>query len=528
MSKPLPVPPGADLSRSGTIDPNYGFPGFKIPSPTSPQADEARGERHLVVSNPDSMRRSKARRDSATAHAGQAHDEGNGGATVSSPAESHHSSAAVPETPADPDLPAASEPTTPAVTPAASTAAFASYPVPRALLGGPAASTVPTGSTGASTLLSAVSEKTVGKVARDERAVVGALVMGISQTVVNTAFMIALMVVHSQVINWLPTLAGRFAPSSAQAWFDVLVAFQTLMVYHGLFLAAQYVGLALLWDSVRSTNTLELLGFFVFQACSFAYTVVQVVQEQYLDRLIVVAWPDADYGASEGARLYRIHFILSCTILAINGAFLLGWAVLGRRMYVDWGWKKYRRVGADMAVRRRVFWHQLYVLLLKVDLFFFVGFAVQYINMVAGNFFYDPSTGFVAGMSIVAAAVVLVVVAVGLFAARLQSVPLLALFLCGLLAGIGFDSYLFWLVFASPSSFVFDGARGGMSVFMAIALAAAVATLAVSAINLRYFIAGTKLRWKELRLEHGEREARRSTEGLKEGKGEEAGRWGID
>jgi hypothetical protein len=130
------------------------------------------------------------------------------------------------------------------------------------------------------------------------------------------------------------------------------------MVYHGLLLAAQIMQLWLLTDSITSTNTLELLGFFAFQFCSFVYTVVQVFQEQYLDRLIIAAWP-VSYEGSAGAEVYRTHTNLAWGLMAVNASFVVCWVGLSWKMYKDWGWRKYRRVGADMAVRRRVWWHQV-------------------------------------------------------------------------------------------------------------------------------------------------------------------------
>lgn len=148
------------------------------------------------------------------------------------------------------------------------------------------------------------------------------------------------------------------------------------MVYHGLLLAAQYFAFALLIDSIHSTNTLELLAFFAFQVCSFVYTVVQVYQEQELDRLIVVAWPDSDYSDTSGGQVYRLHTNLATALMGVNAAFLLAWVFLFGRMLKDWGWKKFRRTGADPVVRRRVWWHQVFVVLLKIDAYFFVGFGV--------------------------------------------------------------------------------------------------------------------------------------------------------
>lgn len=97
-----------------------------------------------------------------------------------------------------------------------------SYPIPRGLernLAAPS-STAATSTTGLSSLLTNVSSAIpLPEFKPEQKPIVGALVTLGVQAVINTGLLIAIMVVHSWVVSWLPTFAAKAAPSSAEAWW---------------------------------------------------------------------------------------------------------------------------------------------------------------------------------------------------------------------------------------------------------------------------------------------------------------------
>jgi hypothetical protein len=55
---------------------------------------------------------------------------------------------------------------------------------------------------------------------------------------------------------------------------------------------------------------------------------------------------------------------------------------LGWKIYNEFGWKVYKFIGADRRMKKMYTNYQVFQCLVKFDLFFFVGFCVQFIGMI--------------------------------------------------------------------------------------------------------------------------------------------------
>jgi hypothetical protein len=82
--------------------------------------------------------------------------------------------------------------------------------------------------------------------------------------------------------------------------------------------------------------------------------------------------------------------------------FCLGWLFLTWKLYYVFGWTTYKEMGADVEVRSKIFLtkdvlylYHIYILLLKVDVFFFLGFSLQFAWLVlqAAADTVTPATG---------------------------------------------------------------------------------------------------------------------------------------
>lgn len=60
----------------------------------------------------------------------------------------------------------------------------------------------------------------------------------------------------------------------------------------------------------------------------------------------------------------------------------IAYIALGWRIYNEFGWKVYKFLGADRRIKKMYASYQIFHCLVKFDLFFWVGFSVQFLWLV--------------------------------------------------------------------------------------------------------------------------------------------------
>ncbi len=66
---------------------------------------------------------------------------------------------------------------------------------------------------------------------------------------------------------------------------------------------------------------------------------------------------------------------LESVILGFNTIFFFGWLLIVWRLYKAYGWEIYKQFGADLLLRNRVILQHIFMTLLKLDVFFYLGFG---------------------------------------------------------------------------------------------------------------------------------------------------------
>ncbi|KAJ1927883.1 hypothetical protein FBU59_007178, partial [Linderina macrospora] len=82
--------------------------------------------------------------------------------------------------------------------------------------------------------------------------------------------------------------------------------------------------------------------------------------------------------------------ILQITIMVVYSLCSLTFAMLNWELYQLFGWKTYKKLGANLQLRRAYKWHQILLTLLKLDIFFFISYSVQLATLVLN--IRDPET----------------------------------------------------------------------------------------------------------------------------------------
>ncbi|KAL7423792.1 hypothetical protein Q5752_001376 [Cryptotrichosporon argae] len=201
-------------------------------------------------------------------------------------------------------------------------------------------------------------------------------------------------------------------------------------------------GLAHLWqlvltiDAIRTKNTIQVIGVAIFNAMFICYASLQVSEI----RTILGSSTSADEAT--GTTLLTLPLnVLTYVVIGVIAACELAVVVLSWFVYRDFGWKIYRFLGADLAIKRYYFQYQIFDCICRFSAFFFAGFGIQspaklvILTPVLNKT--DPEyiiTWIMLPLS-------LVFLIMGILAARYEKRYLMALFELGLLCGCAYFTY---------------------------------------------------------------------------------------
>lgn len=108
----------------------------------------------------------------------------------------------------------------------------------------------------------------------------------------------------------------------------------------------------------------------IFNALFLLYAIIQITEIKS-----VTLEPS---GGMSNISINTLALIIPIVISVAEIAYIaLGW-----RIYTEFGWKTYKFLGADRRIKTMFTHHQIFLCLVKFDLFFWVGFSVQFIWLV--------------------------------------------------------------------------------------------------------------------------------------------------
>ncbi len=122
-------------------------------------------------------------------------------------------------------------------------------------------------------------------------------------------------------------------------------------------------------------NTIQVIGLVMYNVGLLIYGAVQisqikdaVFQLSHDDFIQMEVWSDT-----------KPFLIAIPAIIAVGTALLAGCAW---KLNDEFAWTIYKRISADLRMKRRYLQYQIYIALLKFDFFFFLGFTVQFVVIV--------------------------------------------------------------------------------------------------------------------------------------------------
>ncbi|KAJ9074875.1 hypothetical protein DSO57_1001888 [Entomophthora muscae] len=230
-----------------------------------------------------------------------------------------------------------------------------------------------------------------------------------------------------------------------------------LNVYLSVFILSRIFQVILVFDAIRNKNTIQLIGLCIFSLVCFGYSVIQIKQ--------VSKSEDNPNKGREPANVGPPLIIVSF-LLAMVTTF---YSFISYKLYKEYGWEIYKKIGADTQMKRMYLHYQIFVLLLKLGVFFFMGFSLQFLVLVLTAS--DPEFW----LNIIAFPITLLILVVAVYGVRYENRNLMYIFISGLSLAAVYFVYKIVMIY-KPGDTRYDDKQNGLTMFASMTLISLILT----------------------------------------------------
>ncbi|ORZ36590.1 hypothetical protein BCR44DRAFT_1068074 [Catenaria anguillulae PL171] len=326
-----------------------------------------------------------------------------------------------------------------------------------------------------------------------------ALMSSVLQMVVQIILEVGVAYMHIKEYNLVKPLVDLsediFKGSLREALSKQYNLAMAVTVYHVIYMLATVMQLYITVDSVLHQNSIELIALNVINLGLFGYSIVQLSQSSSIFGQINSTLADlrkvprlspavaAQLPKDQLASTFMFHY----PSIVISLVFLLLTAGVSYKLHQEYGWAIYKRIGADIGLRRQMMHYFFLMMLLKLDVFFYFTFSLQFlvIGLVSGKM----TNIDIAIHLVVALTMIVVLIVLCVKGTREENDKLMFLFMAGTVACMG---YLCWKLYQAFFDDRFIPVQTSITFSIGSCLLLAVLTLVNSFICYRNFGTGLK------------------------------------
>ncbi|KAH6900339.1 hypothetical protein B0T10DRAFT_25187 [Thelonectria olida] len=154
---------------------------------------------------------------------------------------------------------------------------------------------------------------------------------------------------------------------------------KTIPTFLTLFIFGFLYTLVVVWDALRQKNTIQVIGVCFSNLALMVYTAIQV--DQIHEAIQILGERNALKEAYKDLWDDMKPFLVA--IPAIIAVATVSMGFISWKIYQEYAWDILKNIGADYRMKKRFLHYQIYIALLKFDFFFFLGFIIQFVVVVA-------------------------------------------------------------------------------------------------------------------------------------------------
>ncbi|KAJ6785307.1 hypothetical protein PWT90_09224 [Aphanocladium album] len=274
------------------------------------------------------------------------------------------------------------------------------------------------------------------------------------------------------------SLGAHVSDQKAQSQYLTIPTFLTLFIFGFLY------ELVIVWDALRMKNTIQIIGVCIANLAMLVYTATQVDQIQgaiiVLDGFralapnitAVILWGDIK------AFLVAIPAIIALTTLCM--------AFCAWKLYQEFAWDILKNIGADYRMKKRFLHYQIYIALLKFDFFFFLGFIIQFVVVVAKKD--DPEFA----VTVASIPVTIAILLAAAYFTKKENTAGMAVTLVLYVGGLVYFVFKLVRIYQPSYKLLYIAVRRSLTAFAVITILLIILTIANGIICMRNFGCGLK------------------------------------
>ncbi|KAL7943100.1 hypothetical protein V8C42DRAFT_359269 [Trichoderma barbatum] len=274
------------------------------------------------------------------------------------------------------------------------------------------------------------------------------------------------------------SLGDYITDPQVQSQYKTIPTFLTLFIFGFLY------ELIIVLDALRMKNTIQIIGVCIANLALLVYAALQIEQIQVaLGTLEAHGSLEQDITSAMLWGDIKAYLVASPVIIAVA---TIGMVYVAWKLYQQFAWDILKNIGADYRMKKRFLHYQIYIALLKFDFFFFLGFIIQFVVVVAQKS--DPEFA----LTIATIPVTIAILIAAAFFTQRENKPGMIVIIILYFGGLSYFIFKLFRIYEPSRAESYKAVRRSLTAFAVITILLIIMTIINAIICMHNFGSGLK------------------------------------